>query len=434
MKSKKAVQFINVFLSIFLISNLQAETKLEEKTEMSNKAVVAKEWRSYVEPLIPLGSAMTGLIPDPADPLLRHEMYSQLFHRISTAYMGGFFDDSRHPEFWPFANKVYNLACPNPDTVYYLASLSGEGVYRLSGFRGTVHMVDVQIGGGGFYPRGEGPYPPTYHTYDVDTLNFGENGSFEVILSAERPEGYKGDWWQIDRRSTYVMIRQVAYDWINEVDGRYAIDRLDTHPGKPRRSVEEIDDLLKGIPQWAENITTLVTDEVLNNFKKDGLVNKLRIRATDEMGGYDKNVQVYVEGLFDIEADEALIYETEVPEQCRYWQANLTDMLWNTIDWTNRQSSINGFTARLDSDGKFRAVISKEDPGVANWLDTGGYLEGVIYGRWNRCSSTPTPTLTKVKLKDLKSHLPKDTAFVTEEERIEALRLRRTGVQLRRRW
>ena len=40
----------------------------------------------------------------------------------------------------------------------------------------------------------------------------------------------------------------------------------------------------------------------------------------------------------------------------------------------NRQSSLNGHQAVLDPDGVFRAVISARDPGVPNWLDTGGVI------------------------------------------------------------
>ncbi|MFP3408236.1 hypothetical protein SB757_26870, partial [Pseudomonas sp. SIMBA_065] len=90
--------------------------------------------------------------------------------------------------------------------------------------------------------------------------------------------------------------------------------------------------------------------------------------------------------------------------------------------------------AHVNGDGKFRAVLSVEDPGVANWLDTGGNLKGMLIGRWYRSSSHPTPILKKVKLADLDEHLPLDTLRVTPVERGEALRVRRIGAQLRRRW
>jgi hypothetical protein len=118
----------------------------------------------------------------------------------------------------------------------------------------------------------------------------------------------------------------------------------------------------------------------------------------------------------------------------RYWNIQLSDMMWNSMDWMNRQSSLNGGQVRLDRDGKFRAVIAMNDPGVPNWLDTGGNSEGAIMLRWTEASSGPAPILRLINLAELRSHLPPETLFVSPEERDAQLRLRRRGVQLRRRW
>lgn len=144
--------------------------------------------------------------------------------------------------------------------------------------------------------------------------------------------------------------------------------------------------------------------------------------------------QTYLEGLYKLASDEALIVETEVPKSCRYWSFLVGDMQFRTIDWVNHQSSLNAFQARLDGDGKFRAVISLSDPGVPNWLDTGGYGEGVIQGRWNNCDSQPVPTTRLVKLAELRRHLPADTPSVGAGQRDQQLRTRRLGAQMRRKW
>ena len=104
------------------------------------------------------------------------------------------------------------------------------------------------------------------------------------------------------------------------------------------------------------------------------------------------------------------------------------------IDWLNRQGSLNGGQARLDADGRFRAVIAHDDPGVPNWLDPGGWSEGAIMLRWTEASSGPEPTLRAVPLTALRDHLPADTPTVDADARQESLRARRRGVQLRRRW
>ena len=63
------------------------------------------------------------------------------------------------------------------------------------------------------------------------------------------------------------------------------------------------------------------------------------------------------------------------------------------MDWWRRQSSLNGFQAKCDSDGVFRCVISSQDPGVHNWLDTAGYSQLTIMGRWLHARDFPQPQI-----------------------------------------
>ncbi len=117
-----------------------------------------------------------------------------------------------------------------------------------------------------------------------------------------------------------------------------------------------------------------------------------------------------------------------------YWNFQLNDPYFNAVEYVYRLSSTNGHFARLGSDGKFRAVISLQDPGVPNWLDPAGFKQGTIYGRWYDCDSCPTPTLKRVKFAQVRDHLPADTPTVTPEERAEELRARVRAAQRRRRW
>src|SRR5262249_35922926 len=103
--------------------------------------------------------------------------------------------------------------------------------------------------------------------------------------------------------------------------------------------------------------------------------------------------QVYWPACFQLEDDEALIIETELPAKRPYWNIQLNDPYFNALEYVYRLSSLNGHTAKVSKDGKFRAVIALTDPGVPNWLDPAGYKEGGIYGRWYDCDSSPTPTI-----------------------------------------
>ena len=280
-------------------------------------------------------------------------------------------------------------------------------------------------------PQGRGVFGPTLASHDLKDVKVKKDGSFEIMMSPTRPEGYKGEWWPLDARATYIVLRQISYDWMHETDTRLSIERLDRPAIKVRQSAQQVDALVKRIPEWVDSWASFSMNWIAN-VRKQGLVNKVRVNNYSGSGGLAS--QSYIEGIYELEPDEAMIIETVIPKKCRYWNFQLADEMWASVDWVNRQSSINGFTAKLDKDGKFRAVVSEKDPGVPNWLDNGGFKVGLVEGRWKECSSTPTPTLTKVKVVDVRKYLPADTPVVTTAARDEAVRMRRQAVQMRRKW
>ena len=196
-------------------------------------------------------------------------------------------------------------------------------------------------------------------------------------------------------------------------------------------SSEEIAERLAALAHYPKRLAGMSLGFIKSQRDK-GLWNALEPDDWAGRGGVQG--QHYYQGLFRLEPGQALLLETDLPETVRYWNVQLSDMMWNSIDWMNRQSSLNGGQARIDHDGKFRAVIAADDPGVPNWLDTGANNEGAIMLRWTGASSGPAPILTVVDAAELKSRLPADTPSVSKKEREEALRARRRSVQWRRRW
>jgi hypothetical protein len=279
-------------------------------------------------------------------------------------------------------------------------------------------------------PKGVEQAGPVPAAGDLDDLTLGDDGYFRVILSAERPVGHEGDWWQLYPSTKRLLMRKCACDWKNEQDARVAINRLDD--GGQDMTPEETARRFSDLAAWIEGMIEFDMQLVRYYREHHGVNTFMRSSKIDSLGGLPK--QAYYDGIHEITDDEALILETELPKQVRYWQALVADDRFATLDWVNRQSSLNDAQARIDADGKFRAVISRLDPGVPNWLDKGDYPWGVIQMRWNRASDYPDPTIQKVPFAELRQHLPSDTPVVTPEERSQQLRDRREAVQLRRIW
>ena len=359
------------------------------------------------------------------------ELHRQLAMNLAQGYFLLFQSTPDHPEFSPFENSVF-LAQPNPDAVYYYAPVDDAGTYRVVGERGDAPVVGFAVGA---RIIGMDPSPGKgLGNFDVDDLALNEDGSFETIFSRERPPGHDGNWLPLAEGADFILVRQFSYDWGRERDVRLAIERLDAAPIRPRLTASEIDAKLEHLfGGYVANLAGICSGAV-EKTRRDGFVNRMRITTFQDLGNSQSWPQAYFETVFELGADEALILESELPEQRPYWNVQVIDPLWNQLEFVYRQTSLNGRQARVDADGRFRAVLAHQDPGFANWLDTAGHASGMLIGRWYRCSSHPTPEVRKVKFADLAREMPAHSPLITADKRAQALRERRIGAQLRRRW
>jgi hypothetical protein len=356
---------------------------------------------------------------------------------LACGYLCHAYTDATRPVFMPLWNYACNQGGPNPDYVYLQTEIDEDGVYEITGFRGTTRFVEItqqqrRIMNMDLFtkPRGDTPRRgPT--THELDDLTIGEDGSFRVVLSAERPDGHTGDWWQMDPGVQSLLVRRCACDWINEVDARIAINRLDARGDDmaPAEFAQRFSDM----PQWIEGMIHFDMHLVRYYLEHHGRNVLLRSQWIQQGGGLATK-QAYYDGIHEITDDEALVVEFPVPDPCRYWQILVADDRFATVDWVNRQSSLNDVQAHVDDDGWFRGVVSKRDPGVWNWLDKADFPWGILQARFYQADEYPEATVTKVPVDRVLDHLPAGTRAVTPDEREAQLRQRRTGAQLRRIW
>lgn len=388
------------------------------------------EWNDYLARWAPVADRLVAQLRDPNDAQDRQELYAMMLSALAGGHAGLVANDPDYPEFVPMLSQALNFAAPVPDFVYTYAPIRGGGCYRIAGHRGTTRFVVVTVSET-YFTRTDKPKPGLAN-YDLDTLSIGPDGRFEVLLSETKPADWRGDWWVLDPKATNLGVRHAMYDWANEVDARMTIERLDVPAIRPKPGAAQLAERMEEIAQWMEfSIQHWLVH--LDAKRRANVVNRFEVHDYSGFTG-SSWPQIYLETLFELEEDEALVLETEIPDQVRYWSFMLADELFATVDWTHRQSSLNGHQARLDSDGRFRGVVAIRDPGVPNWLDTGGLRRGVIQNRWNQASSAPCPKITRTKLSALRDLLPSDTPRVSASERDRAIRRRRAGAQMRRKW
>ncbi|MFT4027468.1 MAG: DUF1214 domain-containing protein [Novosphingobium sp.] len=390
-------------------------------------------WDRFTDGIRDLPSRMLAKLPVTMreDPRIQQEIARLALASVSMTALDMLANDGDHPAFVPAGNLVLNVAEPNPDTIYRAARITPGGSYRIRGRRGSLRMVSIGQAGPlpvepGFVP-GRGPH--TFH--DLNALKVDAQGRFDVLLSARRPDGYKGDWWPLEAGTSRLVLRMISSDWTKERDPTLSIERVDapvrrlrSDPGSLARNLEMTAKLGSFMAIW-------FVDRV-EQLRGEGYVNKLKPVDISQIGGLAG--QSYYEGAYELGDDEALLVEVKAPTRCEYRSLIVTNEIFETVDWINNQSSLNDSQAKVDPDGMLRLVVSSRDPGVPNWVDTAGHSRGVFQGRWTNCDTQPTPSVRKVAVSEVRRLLPTGTPVVTPEQRERLIRERRAAYQQRPLW
>jgi hypothetical protein len=306
------------------------------------------------------------------------------------------------------------MGLDSSDNTYRTVNFEPGGEYRIRGWRGNSTYLGFQINAG----------ISAVGNLNDSQMTFNEDGSFELYLGGDRRGG---NWLALPAAANSLYIREIFIDWDNEQPSRVWIERLDL-PGPPAPlTVEEVGSRLQRMAAFVDQQVDFWNGYVERARSR---TNALPVpRGTTGEGGSADNL--YSGGYFRLAPDEALLIETDGVEAL-FWNVQLGNAWFQSLDYQYRQTSLNSHQARRDSDGRYRVVVAHSDPGVPNWLDTAGHPEGVIYYRWNQARQAPgAPRVQVVKFEQLARYLPADTPRVSADGRRESLRRRYAAVARR---
>ena len=323
--------------------------------------------------------------------------------------------DPANPLLIKMQSLLRQMMLPSVDAVYHHARLHGDYSYRLHGKRGTAHIFQVAI-----YQGSSARYPDFQLTYDLDSIDselLAAGEDIDFILSAS-PRSDLGDRWiPIPAADSEIHIRQYYYDWDTEQPGSLMIEREGCTYPTATTAPADFRDRIDRLNSWIVNQSNLARQYVQSFLDAD----PAHLPAISIPGAFEGTR--YLNGHYRCGPDEAVILEAAVPDAL-YWGFQLSNLSWEALDYYQRQTSLNGHQALVDEDGVFRAVISHQDPGIANWLDAGGRTLGLISGRYFKAHTAEDPRLKRVPLAELSAHLPAATARVTPRQRSDQLRQR----------
>jgi len=311
-----------------------------------------------------------------------------------------------HPRFLRNPDSASKWGAENADNLYLLAKIRSDRRYRIVGRRHSAFTFLIEIKEG-YMQLGR---DRNFATLEASQLEVAPDGSFEIALSRERQPG---NWLPLHPDATQVLIRQYFQDWQREVPAEFRIfeegaQGVPPEPESPARVARLLDEAGHWIHAtasvWADWVSAIRAAHVPGRLAP----------ARRFAGGADDIF--YGNDAYRLRPDQALLLEFEPPD-ARYWHVQLVDLWFGSLDYANRQTSLNGHQLRRDADGRVRVVVAHEDPGVPNWLDTAGHAEGILQYRYVWTRNEPVPGVRLVRFDEIRAALPQGTPHVSPGER-----------------
>jgi len=306
---------------------------------------------------------------------------------------------------------------PNLDNTNYYAHLRAGREYLVRIDTATVYDIIIGVSNADYRNYGD---------YSLADFDVGDDGFLEITIAAEQRSG---NWLALLDDAYRLGLRVYFRDWESDVPPELTIERIDSTEPPVVPSVNELGEGLTATAEYLRTwpfkypiFQTLYADQIEAN----------EMRAPVPIPGGGQEIQ-YGLARYRIADDQALIVETDVPD-APYWGFHLYTMPWfSQIDVGNRVTALNCLQTHVDGDGRARYVVAHRDPGVQNWLDTGGFATGSVFYRWVWSENSPVPTSRVVPLQQVRDALPDDTPTFTAADRRAQLAVRRRHLQRRSR-
>jgi hypothetical protein len=355
----------------------------------------------------------------PADERTRTEGFRSLLRQLGyAARIEIEAADPLFPDFVRYEEPHSQWGGPNPDNTYLRAVIDPTQTYKIwadvDGMFQAIfcqHQGDMQLGQFG-----------VFHERDLEAFEIDEEGFLELILS---PDEHEGNWIPTDPAARFFTIRIYVSDWENHTAPTFHIERLGQEGiAAPALTAGELARGLDRSAHWVEKTSTFWNAYVEKALESATPNVAGDVRPTP--GGADHIV--YGRCFWDLADDEALLLTCDVPV-AQYWGFTIHTLTWfESGDFPRRQTSLSGDQLTLDDDGRVRLVVSRQDPGVPNWIDTEDRPRGMLAYRWVFTETKPTPSAEVVPVADVFERMPDDHPQVTEEERRRQLSIRREAL------
>lgn len=345
----------------------------------------------------------------------------------------------------------------NPDTIYRMMAVNSTSSYVITGKFASGEVpaettFSVLTGLGG----------TTAAVLNTKDMQINADGSFTITVSSKPAAAGDTNHLQIPTNATLILARNTLSDWSAQEPMSLSIERV----GGPKDSLfaqiggfdiptlgsaiagnQFLTNLVSAIPPLP-SVPPLLAGIETAVVMALGLVMEPQYMAV-ATGNGAKSANVFTDptsnatflatqlqsaGYFQLKNNQALVL-TINPGNAGYFVVPVTNDWTITTNYWDQQTTLNISQAVANADGTYTIVVSPTDPGVANWVSTGGLNQGTISIRFQDIDTSQTDTATVssqvVSIDDLDTVLPVGTTYVTAAQRAAALAERKAGYDTR---
>ncbi len=307
----------------------------------------------------------------------------------------------------------------NPDSVYRVIPISGDERYVIRGKVGAHRMTEN-------YFTLWNAHMGTIDVVDGRRMEVAADGTYEITVDASEKNGRTNHITSTPEAHEF-YIRDVLLDWGADDPNHITVERVSAGSTTGDRPALTVDEQAERTAATMAHFADF-TGKLSHGMSKTP-ANHFSLAWTANQHGAMVN-QVYVAGRFDLEPGQAFVVDVS-DGGAEYFTVPLGNLWGTTLDIYGSTGSLNKAQSKPNEDGTYTYVISPENPGVHNWIDSDGLHEGFLTLRMAEfgpggATEDLAATGRVIDLDDLDRELP-GIARVTPQERSEQLAVRQAG-------
>ncbi len=309
----------------------------------------------------------------------RLQGYRHLAHLLAYGFELYLESDPLRPSFVPLARPTQKILGDNTDAVYCFTQVRGDQRYRISGNRGDACYLSFCAYAG--EPDGswsESLAASVNHT----RIDFETDGSFELYIGPDEPD--VSNRFRMGPRAVCIISREYYFDRSQDRLARIFIENTSTVPAPGPETDASLSTKLLAVANFVEQTAAMIPPPSSNEPNQLGEP----FGFEPESMGWGTPDNVYAMGTFDLAEDEVMVIDGRSPPCC-YWGVQTWNPYLQSFDARYHQVSRNAKQVRLNDDGSWTIYVAKHDPGLGNWVGTGGHADGIVFCRWLLSDAAP---------------------------------------------